>query len=146
MVVAVAVVVMVMDLWWSRWWHWGAAVVVDLEVVAARGGEWCDHLETFDEKTYDGFFLGYSPVAKAFRIFNIRRQELEETFHVIFNEADDVIKYTSTKRDDINFNKNRSFLDDTKENPKLSHKVYESLTVELIVIGMYRIVSVEISF
>nr|GEZ35055.1 RNA-directed DNA polymerase, eukaryota [Tanacetum cinerariifolium] len=30
----------VTDLWWSRWWHWGAAVVVVLEVVAARGGEW----------------------------------------------------------------------------------------------------------
>nr|GEV28341.1 ATP phosphoribosyltransferase 1, chloroplastic [Tanacetum cinerariifolium] len=35
----VAAVVMVMDLWWSRWWHWGVAVVVVLEV--ARGGEWC---------------------------------------------------------------------------------------------------------
>nr|GEY42358.1 hypothetical protein [Tanacetum cinerariifolium] len=30
----------VTDLWWSRWWHWGAAVVVVLEVVAVRGGEW----------------------------------------------------------------------------------------------------------
>nr|GFB36108.1 hypothetical protein [Tanacetum cinerariifolium] len=32
--------VMMKDLWWSRWWHWGAAVVVVLEVVAAHGGEW----------------------------------------------------------------------------------------------------------
>ncbi|GJW92906.1 retrovirus-related pol polyprotein from transposon TNT 1-94, partial [Tanacetum coccineum] len=37
-----------------------------------------DHLEKFDEKADDGFFLGYSPVAKAFRVFNIRRQEMEE--------------------------------------------------------------------
>nr|GEW19637.1 reverse transcriptase domain-containing protein [Tanacetum cinerariifolium] len=36
-----AAVVMVMDLWWSRWWHWGATVVVVLEVLAARGGERC---------------------------------------------------------------------------------------------------------
>nr|GEU98703.1 hypothetical protein [Tanacetum cinerariifolium] len=33
------VVMWVMDLWWSRLWHWGAAVVVVLEVVAACGGE-----------------------------------------------------------------------------------------------------------
>ncbi|GJX62367.1 hypothetical protein Tco_0295267 [Tanacetum coccineum] len=52
-----------------------------------------NHLGKFDEQTYDGFFLGYSPVAKAFRVFNIRRQELEETFHVSFNEADEVIRY-----------------------------------------------------
>nr|GEV18683.1 retrovirus-related Pol polyprotein from transposon TNT 1-94 [Tanacetum cinerariifolium] len=44
-----------------------------------------NHLEKFDEKADDGFFLGYSPVAKAFRVFNIRRQEMEKTFHVTFN-------------------------------------------------------------
>nr|GEV18102.1 retrovirus-related Pol polyprotein from transposon TNT 1-94 [Tanacetum cinerariifolium] len=44
-----------------------------------------DHLGKFDEKANDGFFLGYSPVAKAFRVFNIRRQEMEETFHVTFS-------------------------------------------------------------
>ncbi|GJY88044.1 retrovirus-related pol polyprotein from transposon TNT 1-94, partial [Tanacetum coccineum] len=43
-----------------------------------------DHLGKFDEKDDDGFFLGYSPVAKAFRVFNIRRQEMEETYHVTF--------------------------------------------------------------
>ncbi|GJX11396.1 retrovirus-related pol polyprotein from transposon TNT 1-94, partial [Tanacetum coccineum] len=37
-----------------------------------------DHLGKFDEKVDDGFFLGYSLVAKAFRVFNIRRQEMEE--------------------------------------------------------------------
>ncbi|GKE21627.1 retrovirus-related pol polyprotein from transposon TNT 1-94 [Tanacetum coccineum] len=43
-----------------------------------------DHLGKFDEKADDGFFLGYSLVAKAFRVFNIRRQEMEETVHVTF--------------------------------------------------------------
>nr|GEZ46926.1 hypothetical protein [Tanacetum cinerariifolium] len=31
-----------------------------------------DHLRKFDEKADDGFFLGYSPVAKAFSVFNIK--------------------------------------------------------------------------
>ncbi|GKE87831.1 hypothetical protein Tco_1565306 [Tanacetum coccineum] len=40
-----------------------------------------DHLGKFDEKADDGFFLGYSLVAKAFRVFKIKRQEMEETVH-----------------------------------------------------------------
>ncbi|GJY26258.1 retrovirus-related pol polyprotein from transposon TNT 1-94 [Tanacetum coccineum] len=52
-----------------------------------------DHLGKFD----DGFFLGYSPVAKAFRVFNIIRQEMEETYHVTFSEDDEAISQSSTK-------------------------------------------------
>ncbi|GJY99291.1 putative reverse transcriptase domain-containing protein [Tanacetum coccineum] len=68
-----------------------------------------DHLGKFDEKDDDAFFLGYSHMAKDFREFNIRRKELEETFHVTFNEADEVIRHTGIETDDINFNENRSF-------------------------------------
>ncbi|GJU23640.1 retrovirus-related pol polyprotein from transposon TNT 1-94 [Tanacetum coccineum] len=71
-----------------------------------------DHLGKFNEKVDDGFFLRYSLLAKAFRVFNVRRQEMEETFHVTFNEADEVIRQTSTEGDDIIFNENRSLLDD----------------------------------
>ncbi|GKB18505.1 retrovirus-related pol polyprotein from transposon TNT 1-94 [Tanacetum coccineum] len=71
-----------------------------------------DHLGKFDEKPDDGFFLGYSPVDKAFRVFNIKRQEMEETVHVTFSEDDEAISQTNTKGDAINFNKNRSFPDD----------------------------------
>ncbi|GJY80658.1 retrovirus-related pol polyprotein from transposon TNT 1-94, partial [Tanacetum coccineum] len=71
-----------------------------------------DHLGKFDEKDDDGFFLGYSLVAKAFRVFNIRRQEMEETYHVTFSEDDEAIFQSITEGDAINFNKNRSFLDD----------------------------------
>ncbi|GJV86462.1 MAK10-like protein [Tanacetum coccineum] len=56
-----------------------------------------DHLGKFDEKADDGFFVGYSLVAKAFRVFHIRRQEIEETFHVTFDEDDEVISQTSIK-------------------------------------------------
>ncbi|GKB30053.1 retrovirus-related pol polyprotein from transposon TNT 1-94 [Tanacetum coccineum] len=71
-----------------------------------------DHLGKFNEKADDGFFLGYSLVAKAFGVFNIRRQEMEETYHVTFSEDDEAISQTSTEGNAINFNKNRSFPDD----------------------------------
>nr|GEW62248.1 hypothetical protein [Tanacetum cinerariifolium] len=58
-----------------------------------------DHLVKFTKKEEGGFFLGYSPVAKAFKIFNIRRQEMEETFHVTFSEDDEAISQSSTKED-----------------------------------------------
>ncbi|GJW82260.1 retrovirus-related pol polyprotein from transposon TNT 1-94 [Tanacetum coccineum] len=77
-----------------------------------------DHLGKFEEKENDGFFLGYSPVAKAFRVFNIRRQEMEEPFHVTFSEYDEAISQTSTEGNAINFNEVRSFLDDEFLKPR----------------------------
>ncbi|GJY18393.1 retrovirus-related pol polyprotein from transposon TNT 1-94 [Tanacetum coccineum] len=77
-----------------------------------------DHLGKFDEKADDGFFLGYSPVAKAFRVFNIRRQEMEETYHVTFSEDDEAIYQISTEGDAINFNEIRSFPDDEFQEPR----------------------------
>nr|GEV23402.1 uncharacterized mitochondrial protein AtMg00810-like [Tanacetum cinerariifolium] len=77
-----------------------------------------DHLERFDEKVDDGFFLGYSSVAKAFWVFNIRRQEIKETIHVSFSEYDEVISQSSTEGDAINFNESRSFPDDEFFEPR----------------------------
>ncbi|GJT13998.1 retrovirus-related pol polyprotein from transposon TNT 1-94 [Tanacetum coccineum] len=77
-----------------------------------------DHLGKFDEKADDGFFLGYSRVAKAFRVFNIRRQEMKETVHVTFSEYDEAISQSSTKGDAINFDENRSFPDDEFPEPR----------------------------
>ncbi|GJV10028.1 retrovirus-related pol polyprotein from transposon TNT 1-94 [Tanacetum coccineum] len=77
-----------------------------------------DHLGKFNEKANDGFLLGYSLVAKAFKVFNIRRQEMEETIHVTFSEYDEAISQSSTKGDAIKFNKNRSFPDDEFLEPR----------------------------
>ncbi|GJV47286.1 retrovirus-related pol polyprotein from transposon TNT 1-94 [Tanacetum coccineum] len=77
-----------------------------------------DHLGKFDEKADDGFFLGYSLVAKAFRVFNIKRQEIEETVHVTFNEDDEAISQTSTEGDETNFNENKSFPNDEFLEPR----------------------------
>ncbi|GJZ52021.1 putative ribonuclease H-like domain-containing protein [Tanacetum coccineum] len=45
-----------------------------------------DHLEKFDGKADEGFFLGYSTNSKAFRVFNSRTRTVEENMHVQFSE------------------------------------------------------------
>ncbi|GJR59844.1 retrovirus-related pol polyprotein from transposon TNT 1-94 [Tanacetum coccineum] len=67
-----------------------------------------DHLGKVDNV----FFLGYSPMAKAFRVFNIRRQEMRETYHVTFSEDYEAISKSSTEGVEINFHERRSFPDD----------------------------------
>nr|GEW19312.1 hypothetical protein [Tanacetum cinerariifolium] len=52
-----------------------------------------------NEKPDDGFFFGYSPMAKAFRVFNIRRQEIKETVHVTFSKDDEAISKSSIDDD-----------------------------------------------
>ncbi|GJV56824.1 retrovirus-related pol polyprotein from transposon TNT 1-94 [Tanacetum coccineum] len=51
-----------------------------------------DHLGKFDAKTDDGFFLGYSPVAKALMDLNSPDEQPEFTIaddHLVINEHDD---------------------------------------------------------
>ncbi|GJV22496.1 retrovirus-related pol polyprotein from transposon TNT 1-94 [Tanacetum coccineum] len=61
-----------------------------------------DHLGKFDEKDDDGYFLEYSHVSKAFKVFNTRRQQTEETNHITFDESPDAIKFTKPLADNIN--------------------------------------------
>nr|GEV24569.1 retrovirus-related Pol polyprotein from transposon TNT 1-94 [Tanacetum cinerariifolium] len=60
-----------------------------------------DHLGKFDAKADDGYFLGYSFVSKSFRVFNTRRQQVEETYHVTFDESMEAIRFTNTSIDEI---------------------------------------------
>ncbi|GJY78992.1 retrovirus-related pol polyprotein from transposon TNT 1-94 [Tanacetum coccineum] len=55
-----------------------------------------DHLGKFDAKADDGYFLGYSFVLKAFKVFNTRRQQIEETYHVTLDESMEAIRFTHT--------------------------------------------------
>ncbi|GKC62104.1 retrovirus-related pol polyprotein from transposon TNT 1-94, partial [Tanacetum coccineum] len=61
-----------------------------------------DHLGKFDEKADDGYLLGYSLVSKAFRVFNTRRQQTKETYHITFDESPDAIKFSKPSVDNIN--------------------------------------------
>ncbi|GKE99956.1 putative ribonuclease H-like domain-containing protein, partial [Tanacetum coccineum] len=45
-----------------------------------------DHLGKFDGKANEGFFVGYSMVSKAMRVFNKRTRIVEETLNIIFFE------------------------------------------------------------
>ncbi|GJY58733.1 retrovirus-related pol polyprotein from transposon TNT 1-94 [Tanacetum coccineum] len=60
-----------------------------------------DHLGKFDAKADDGYFLRYSFVSKAFKVFNTRRQQVEETYHVTFDESMEAIRFTNTLIDEI---------------------------------------------
>ncbi|KAK1414838.1 hypothetical protein QVD17_30597 [Tagetes erecta] len=45
-----------------------------------------DHLGKFESKSDDGFFLGYSSVSKAYRVFNSKTNTVIETINVTFLE------------------------------------------------------------
>nr|GEV22787.1 hypothetical protein [Tanacetum cinerariifolium] len=45
-----------------------------------------DHLEKFDAKGDEGYFIGYSMSSKAFRVFNKRTKRVDENLHVDFLE------------------------------------------------------------
>nr|GEX74602.1 retrovirus-related Pol polyprotein from transposon TNT 1-94 [Tanacetum cinerariifolium] len=60
------------------------------------------HLGKFDEKANDGYLLGCLLVSKAFRVFNTRRQQTKETYHITFDESPDAIKFSKPLVDDIN--------------------------------------------
>ncbi|KAJ9551954.1 LOW QUALITY PROTEIN: hypothetical protein OSB04_015999 [Centaurea solstitialis] len=46
-----------------------------------------DNFGKFDSKSDDGIFLGYTSISKTYRVFNKRRQSIEETIHVKFDES-----------------------------------------------------------
>jgi hypothetical protein len=46
-----------------------------------------DNLGKFDAKSDEGIFLGYSSNSKAYRVFNKRIMVLDESMHVVFDEA-----------------------------------------------------------
>nr|GEV85502.1 hypothetical protein [Tanacetum cinerariifolium] len=60
-----------------------------------------DYLGKFDEKADDGYFLGYSLISKAFRVFNTKIQKTKETYYIIFDESTDAIKFTKPSDDNI---------------------------------------------
>ncbi|GKA92239.1 hypothetical protein Tco_0814164, partial [Tanacetum coccineum] len=76
-----------------------------------------DHLGKFDEKADDGYLLGYSLVSKAFRVFNTRRRQTEETYHITFDESPDAIKFSKPSVDNINIAENERYPPDEYLHP-----------------------------
>ncbi|GJV88499.1 hypothetical protein Tco_1532437 [Tanacetum coccineum] len=85
-----------------------------------------DHLGKFDEKDDDGYLLGYSLVFKGFRVFNTRRQQTEETYHVIFDEIPNAIKFSKPLVDNINIAKNKRYPPDEYLHPYEPSQRYQT--------------------
>nr|GFA66748.1 retrovirus-related Pol polyprotein from transposon TNT 1-94 [Tanacetum cinerariifolium] len=66
-----------------------------------------DHLGKFDVKADDGYFLRYSSVSKAFRVYNTRRQQIEETYHLTFDESVEAIRNNKDEHGTTTKNKAR---------------------------------------
>ncbi|GJT59090.1 retrovirus-related pol polyprotein from transposon TNT 1-94 [Tanacetum coccineum] len=85
-----------------------------------------DHLGKFDEKVDDGYLLGYSLVSKAFRVFNTRRYQTEETYHITFDESPDAIKFSKPSVDNINIAKNKRYPPDEYLHPYEPSQRYQT--------------------
>ncbi|GJT63039.1 retrovirus-related pol polyprotein from transposon TNT 1-94 [Tanacetum coccineum] len=69
-----------------------------------------DHLGKFNAKADDGYFLGYSFISKAFKVCNTRRKQVEETYHVTFDESMKTIKFTNTSVDETGIDDSSRYL------------------------------------
>ncbi|GKF45240.1 retrovirus-related pol polyprotein from transposon TNT 1-94, partial [Tanacetum coccineum] len=85
-----------------------------------------DHLGKFDEKSYDGYLLRYSLVSKAFRVFNTRRQQTEETYHITFDESPNAIKFSKSLVDYINIVENQRYPPDEYLHPYEPSQIYQT--------------------
>ncbi|GJV33876.1 retrovirus-related pol polyprotein from transposon TNT 1-94 [Tanacetum coccineum] len=85
-----------------------------------------EHLEKFDEKADDGYLLGYSLVSKAFRVFNTRRQQTEETYHITFDESPNAIKFLKPSVDNINIAETERYPPDEYLHPYKPSQRYQT--------------------
>nr|GEU63424.1 retrotransposon protein [Tanacetum cinerariifolium] len=60
-----------------------------------------DYLTKFDQKSYEGVFLGYSQNSKAYIILNKQTMKVEEFLNVTFNETSPPPKTSPLKDDDL---------------------------------------------
>ncbi|GJU17295.1 retrovirus-related pol polyprotein from transposon TNT 1-94 [Tanacetum coccineum] len=96
-----------------------------------------DYLGKFDEKADDGYLLGYSLVSKAFRVFNTRRQHAEETYHIIFDESLDAIKFSKHLVDNINIAENERYPPDEYLHPYEPSQRYQTNSKDVSFVEPY---------
>ncbi|GJS38170.1 retrovirus-related pol polyprotein from transposon TNT 1-94 [Tanacetum coccineum] len=97
-----------------------------------------DHLGKFDEKADDGYLLGYSLVSKAFGVFNTRRQQIEETYHITFDESPNAIKFSKPSVDDINIAKTKRYPPDEYLHPYEPSQMYQANSNDVTFIEPYK--------
>ncbi|GJZ33484.1 retrovirus-related pol polyprotein from transposon TNT 1-94 [Tanacetum coccineum] len=92
----------------------------------------------FDAKADDGYFLGYSFVSKAFRFFNTRRQQIEETYHVTFDESMEDIRFTYTSEDEIDIDDSSRYSPDEfvhEDDPSRQYQIDTDISYYVIPYG-----------
>ncbi|GJS93241.1 retrovirus-related pol polyprotein from transposon TNT 1-94 [Tanacetum coccineum] len=84
-----------------------------------------DQLGKFDAKADDGYFLGYSSVSKAFLVYNTRIQQIEETYHVTFDESLEAIMFTHISVDEIGIDDSSRYPPDEfqEDDPSIQYQV-----------------------
>ncbi|GJW08124.1 retrovirus-related pol polyprotein from transposon TNT 1-94 [Tanacetum coccineum] len=85
-----------------------------------------DQLGKFDEKADDGYLLRYLLVFKAFRVFNTRRQQTKETYHITFDESPDAIKFSRPSVDIINIAETERYPSDEYLHPYETSQRYQT--------------------
>nr|GEV76269.1 retrovirus-related Pol polyprotein from transposon TNT 1-94 [Tanacetum cinerariifolium] len=96
-----------------------------------------DHLRKFDERADDGYILRYSLISKAFRVFNTRRKQTEETYHIIFDESPNAIKFSQSLVDNINMAKTKRYLPDEYLHPYEPSQMYQTNSNDVSFIEPY---------
>ncbi|GJX82081.1 retrovirus-related pol polyprotein from transposon TNT 1-94 [Tanacetum coccineum] len=97
-----------------------------------------DHLGKFDAKADDGYFLGYSFVSKDFRVFNTRRQQVDETYHVTFDESMEAIRFTNTSVDEIGIDDSSRYPPDEflqEDDPSRQYQIDSDVSYYIILHG-----------
>ncbi|GKA00810.1 retrovirus-related pol polyprotein from transposon TNT 1-94 [Tanacetum coccineum] len=96
-----------------------------------------DHLGKFDAKDDDGYFLGYSSVSKAFRVYNTRRQQIKETYHVTFDESMEAVRFTNTLVDEIGIDYSSRYHPDKfqEDDPSRQYQVDSDVSYYIILHG-----------
>nr|GEW43422.1 retrovirus-related Pol polyprotein from transposon TNT 1-94 [Tanacetum cinerariifolium] len=97
-----------------------------------------DLLGKFDGKANDDFLLGYSLVSKAFRVFNIIRQQTEETYHITFDESPDAIKFSKPSVGNINIAETERYPPDECLHP---YEPSQRAFIKCDVIGFFSLLS-----
>nr|GEX94960.1 retrovirus-related Pol polyprotein from transposon TNT 1-94 [Tanacetum cinerariifolium] len=93
-----------------------------------------DHLSKFDAKADDGYFLGYYSVSMDFRVFNTRRQQIEKTYHVTFDESTKAIRFTNTSVDEIGIDDSYRYPPDEcqEDDPSRQYQVDSNVSYYII--------------
>ena len=88
-----------------------------------------DNLDKFEPKADKGFFIGYSNRSKAFRVFNLKTNTIEETMHVSFDENLKDIVQIDDEEDFINLNQSNETISEINQ-PNKRFKISKDHPIE----------------